>query len=78
MVPRGQRGPGVAGGEGKPVMRPWRNPGVGVTRSGAKELKVDPEVEAEPVRSLDGAQVRRAAEFRWRRRDSVRGQGAQR
>jgi len=41
------------------VKRPWRNPGVGVTRSGAKELEDDPEVEAEPVRSLDGAQVRR-------------------
>ena len=40
-------------------MRPWRNPGVGVTWSGAKELEDDPEVEAEPVRSLDGAQVRR-------------------
>ena len=42
-----------------PVIRPWRNPGVGATRSGAKELEDDPEVEAEPVRSLDGAQVRR-------------------
>ena len=41
------------------MMRPWRKPGVGVTRSGAKELEDDPEVEAEPVRSLDGAQVRR-------------------
>ena len=41
-----------------PVMRPWRNPGVGATRSGAKELEDDPEVEAEPVHSLDGAQVR--------------------
>ena len=41
------------------MMRPWQNPGVGATRSGAKELEDDPEVEAEPVRSLDGAQVRR-------------------
>ena len=30
-----------------------------MTRSGAKELEDDPEVQAEPVRSLDGAQVRR-------------------
>ena len=43
-------GPGVAGGEGNrrrsfsPVMRPWRNPGAGVTQSGAKELEDDPEV----------------------------------
>ena len=41
------------------MMHPWRNPGAGVTQSGAKELEDDPEVEAEPVRSLDGAQVRR-------------------
>jgi len=44
-----------------PVMRPWRNPGVGVTRSGATELEDDLGVEAEPVRSLDGAQVRRGS-----------------
>jgi len=42
------------------VMRPWRNPGAGVTRSGAKELEDDPEVEAEPVRSSAGAPVWRS------------------
>ena len=38
---------------------PGEIPGAGVTRSGAKELEDAPVVEAEPVRSLDRAQVRR-------------------
>ena len=41
---------------------PGEIPGAGVTRSGAKELEDDPGVEAEPVRSLDGAQVRRSCD----------------
>ena len=36
---------------------PGEIPSAGVTRSGAKELEDAPGVEAEPVRSLDGAQV---------------------
>ena len=42
------------------MMRPWRDPGVGATRSGAKEPEEDPEVEAEPTRCSAGASA-------WRR-----------
>ena len=45
-----------------PAMRPWRNSRCGVTRSGAKELEDDPGIEVEPVRPLDGAQVRRSCD----------------
>ena len=62
---KGQEGRNFNGGvksnrrRSSPALVSERNSRRGVTRSGAKELEDVPEVEAEPVRSLDGAQVRR-------------------
>ena len=62
---KGQEGRNFNGGvkshrrRSSPALVSERNSRRGVTRSGAKELEDAPEVEAEPVRSLDGAQVRR-------------------
>ena len=62
---KGQEGRNFNGGvksnrrRSSPALVSERNSRRGVTRSRANELEDAPEVEAEPVRSLDGAQVRR-------------------